>query len=235
MVIQRVWARRLARPGQGGRRLGPFERGGWRGRRWRSGAWVPASMLWTSVSRAGPVAACDTQPYVAERRRPTCRNRENPGPTWRRVPGLAGGFVHSTEQIRRSAVPAEVIRQLFLGTATYSWRSHGPGRAIEADAKLDDQMPNSLLSHTRVYLARDAAGAAGPRVVQCRGYEVAWEACVPRLVAWMEAAVLGPALMRCGRRGRRGLRVRGRPLGVPVGGAGRRWPGPPGRGQSCAA
>ena len=42
----------------------------------------------------------------------------------------------------------QVIRQLFLGTATYSWGSQAPGRAIEADAKLDNQMPSSLLSHT---------------------------------------------------------------------------------------
>ena len=137
MVIQRVWARRLARPGQGGWRLGRFERGGWRGRRWRSGAWVPASMLWTSVSRAGPVAACDTQPYVAERRRPTCRNRENPGPTWRRVPGLAGGFVHSTEQTRRSAVPAEVIRQL-------SWEPPPTAGGRTAPDERSKLTPNSM-------------------------------------------------------------------------------------------
>ena len=36
---------------------------------------------------------------------------------------------------------------LSRGTFTFSLRGLS-GRAIEADAKLDDQMPNSLLSHT---------------------------------------------------------------------------------------
>jgi hypothetical protein len=51
---------------------------------------------------------------MAERTCPTCRNRETPSSIWRRVPGLVGGFVRYAEQTRRSAVPAEIIRQLFL-------------------------------------------------------------------------------------------------------------------------
>ena len=44
-------------------------------------------------------------------------------------------------------MPTKIIRQLFLGTAIYSWGSQcGRGRS-KSDARLDAQMPNSLLSH----------------------------------------------------------------------------------------
>src|SRR6266699_2056549 len=86
---------------------------------------------------------------MAGRRRPTCWNRETPSPTWRKVPGLVGGFVHSPELTRGSAVPAEAIRQLFLGTATYSWGSQLRRPHSEPPHNPGDSPPLIGQSHSR--------------------------------------------------------------------------------------
>ena len=73
-------------------------------------------------------------------------------------------------------------------------------------------------------------------VVQCRGYEVGWEACVPRLVARMGAAALDPhSCPVSGGVAGVGSGCAGGRLGVPAGGPGGAGPGPQGVGQCWAA
>jgi len=43
----------------------------------------------------------------------------------------------------------ELGRQQQMGTATYTWGSQSARKAMNDDAKLDAQMPNSVLSHNR--------------------------------------------------------------------------------------
>ena len=52
-------------------------------------------------------------------------------------------------RLSRSAVPAEVIRQLFLGTATYSWGSQSPGGAAPGPEPTDDHVENRSILNTR--------------------------------------------------------------------------------------